>query len=260
MKNKKPKVALLIDADIIIFKAASIAEKPVNWGNGFWTLHAFEEPAKKHIDSYVTGLKEKLKADIVYMCLSDSKSNFRKEVLPDYKANRKTTRQPLIRQALREYVESKYICKVVDSLEADDVLGVMATSSQKSEKRIMVSQDKDLEQIPSLLYNPDKDTVPRLIDEKAAIRWFFIQALTGDKTDNYDGCPKIGIKTAEKILTPKEGEIETPEWLWGKVLAQYEKAGLNEEYALTQVRCAKILTNKDYNFKNKKVKLWSPKS
>ena len=33
---------LLVDGDIVAYKAATIAETPINWGEGTWTLHAHE--------------------------------------------------------------------------------------------------------------------------------------------------------------------------------------------------------------------------
>ena len=42
----------LVDADIVAFKAASAAEKPINWGDGLWTLHAYEEEAQAYVNEY----------------------------------------------------------------------------------------------------------------------------------------------------------------------------------------------------------------
>jgi hypothetical protein len=39
------------------------------------------------------------------------------------------------------------------------------------------------------------------VDGLAADRWFFTQLLTGDQTDNIQGVPKIGPKTADKLLS-----------------------------------------------------------
>ena len=45
---------------------------------------------------------------------------------------------------------------------------------------------------------------------------------------------------------------------WQSVVETYEENKLTEEDALVQARVAKILKKKDYNFKLKKVILWSP--
>ncbi|NIR13551.1 MAG: exonuclease, partial [Desulfobacterales bacterium] len=54
---------LLIDGDIVIYKAACVAETPINWGDGIWTLHTNEEEAQAISRSYVENITKKLKAD-----------------------------------------------------------------------------------------------------------------------------------------------------------------------------------------------------
>jgi DNA polymerase-1 len=34
---------LLIDGDIVAYKATVSAETPINWGDGLWTLHCYEQ-------------------------------------------------------------------------------------------------------------------------------------------------------------------------------------------------------------------------
>ena len=44
---------LLIDGDIIAYKAAASAETPVNWGDGLWTLHSFEQDVAVRLDEQI---------------------------------------------------------------------------------------------------------------------------------------------------------------------------------------------------------------
>ncbi|NIR13552.1 MAG: exonuclease, partial [Desulfobacterales bacterium] len=83
-----------------------------------------------------------------------------------------------------------YPVKVIPKLEADDVMGVISTRSK--DKTIIVSEDKDMEQIPGWIFNPNKDEEPRKIGEEQADLKFYIQAASGDPTDNYAGCPGVG--------------------------------------------------------------------
>jgi len=69
-----------------------------------------------------------------------------------------------------------------------------------------------------------------------------------------EGCKGVGDKTARKIL----GEVggKSLEEMWDLVKSTYKKQGFTEEDALLNARMARILRAEDYDFKNKKVKLW----
>jgi DNA polymerase-1 len=240
---------LLIDGDILIYKIATMNEVDTHWGNGLWTLHCDENICKTQVDSTIDDLLEDLEADDYVIALTD-KTNFRKDVLPSYKDNRKSKRKPMVLNALREYVMDKHKAIIYKGLEADDVLGILATTPHNDE-RVIVSIDKDLKQIPALI-SRDGKTIEK-ISKKDADYWFMVQTMAGDSTDGYSGVPKVGVKTAEKIL----GDNNVPLLeLWKKVLATFDKAGYSKKEALQQARVAHILTNKDYNKKTGKVKLW----
>ena len=80
---------LLIDGDIIAYKASASAEKPFNWGDGHWTLHAFEDEVNVRIEDQISKLVEDAPVQDCIVALSD-KDNFRKKIAPYYKANRNT--------------------------------------------------------------------------------------------------------------------------------------------------------------------------
>jgi len=240
---------LLIDGDILIYKIATLNEVDTHWGDGLWTLHCDENICKGQVDDTITDLKHDLGADSYVVALTDT-TNFRKDVLPSYKDNRKQRRKPMVLNALRDYVLEKHKGVIFKGLEADDVLGIMATEPS-NEQRIIVSIDKDLRQIPALVcsdgMNVDK------ISKAEADYWFMIQAMAGDATDGYSGVPNVGVKTTQKIL----GENNVPLLeLWKKVVATYDKAGFSKKEALQQARVAHILRHGEYNKKTHKVKLW----
>ena len=240
---------LLIDGDILIYKIATMNEIDTHWGNGLWTLHCDQNICESQIDSTLDDLLTDLQADDFVIALTD-KDNFRKDVLPSYKDNRKQKRKPMVLNALREYVIKKYNAVIYPKLEADDVLGILATVPHNDE-RVIVSIDKDLKQIPSLI-SRDGKTIEK-VTKKEADYWFMVQAMAGDSVDGFSGVPKVGGKTAQKIL----GDNNVPLLdLWKKVLSAYDKAGYSEKEALQQARVAHILTHKDYNRKTGKVKLW----
>jgi DNA polymerase-1 len=252
---------LLIDADIFIFRVASSQETPIDWGNGIHTLHADEQSAKSDFDSYMDRLRDELKGDRLVLAMKD-KENWRRTVLPTYKANRQGLREPLIRGAMMEYARSKYDVFSRPTLEGDDILGILATSRVivKGEK-IIVSIDKDMKTIPGLSYNPDKSElgIVETSEAEADYRHMF-QTLTGDATDGYSGCPGVGPKKAQEILTPIDNGLLGPgaNWMWPAVLAAYAKAKLSPEVALQMARVARICRVTDYDFKRKEVILWQP--
>ena len=88
------------------------------------------------------------------------------------------------------------------------------------------------------------------ITEEEANYNFFYQTLVGDSTDNYSGCPTVGPKTADKLLSSG--------WGWDTVVATFEGKGLSEEVALENARLARILRNNEYDTDTGEVKLWHP--
>ena len=164
---------LLIDGDILIYKIASQNEEPTHWGDGLWTLHCDEKICKAEVDKQIQELLDNLEADKFIIALTDKK-NFRKDILPSYKDNRKQKRKPLALPFLRQYCIEKYEAVIMDSLEADDVLGILATEPS-NEERIIVSIDKDLYQIPGKI-SKDGKTFEE-ISENEANYWHMMQTL-----------------------------------------------------------------------------------
>lgn len=245
-------ITALIDADILAYQAAASCEHPIKWDENLWTLHSFEDDAEASFDAMVSSIKEATNANDYILAFSDSE-NWRKEILPTYKANRSGVRKPMLLRHLKEYASQKYPCFVRPTLEADDVLGILATSKKlvKGDK-VVCSIDKDFKTIPGNHYNFRHATFFEISEEEADY-WHMTQTLTGDSTDGYAGCPGYGPRTAEKTLSVLDRKD-----FWAGVCKAYEAAGLGKEEALVQARIARICRASDYDFKNKKVKLWNP--
>lgn len=273
---------LLIDGDIIAFRAATVVERPIHWGDGFWTLHAYEEEAINVVDQYHRDMMASLKADHAVYALTDSQRNWRLDVLPTYKSNRKSVRKPMLLPFLRQYLMDNYEAYLRPGLEGDDILGIISTNPNlvEAKQKIIVSIDKDMKTIPGWYFNDQKDTEPREITESEADYWHLYQTLTGDTTDGYAGCPGVGPKAAADILEnqllqvpythevtrgPRKGEVEErwkagdrADCVWDCVVSHFLKAGLTEEDALTQARVARILRSSDYDYHKKEVRPWQP--
>lgn len=245
----------LIDGDIYIYLAASANEYECQWNTWLWTLHADLDATIAQFEDTLEGLKKEAKLDHLVIALSHE-ANFRKAVLPTYKHNRVDKRKPVCYQAMRDYVRETLTTVELPALEADDVLGILATGNPFADTialgddRIIVSVDKDMATIPGTFYN-SKTGVTHIITEEEADRAHLLQTLTGDQTDGYSGCPGLGPVKALKLLE-KEG------YTWETVVGAYDKAGLSEEVALQNARCARILRADNYDVFKQEVKLWLP--
>ncbi|CAB4140903.1 Exo 5'-3' exonuclease (including N-terminal domain of PolI) [uncultured Caudovirales phage] len=238
---------LLIDGDILIYSVCSAAEYVARFDDetdvAFCNVHEALNICIARLDEW----KTKLDASFMVVAFT-GKDNFRKVIYPEYKAHRKACRKPCGYKPVKEMLAQAYPVKEEDPLEGDDILGILSTEGTY-ENPVIVSSDKDLNCIPGALWNPDKDDEPRFITKQEADRNWLMQTLTGDKTDGYPGLEGVGPVTAAKIL--KNGT-------WDEVQKAYTNAGFNEEYALTQARCARILRHGEYDWDTKEVKLWTP--
>lgn len=147
------------------------------------------------------------------------KGNFRLEAakLKGYKANR-IQEKPFHYKNIRDYLIAKYGAVVVNGIEADDAVAIEATSNPSA---IIVSRDKDLLQVPNIVYGYACGKSPeKFMDVENGIdcAWFFFkQVLTGDTTDNYSGIPGVGPVKADKILSG----CETVTDMFNKTLFAY---------------------------------------
>jgi 5'-3' exonuclease len=215
----KKKKVLLIDGDILAYQIATNNEVETNWGDGLWTLHSNENSCKQQFDAVVDDLGSNLSADDYVVALTD-KNNFRKDILPTYKSNRTSKRKPIVLNAMREHIMEKHNGVVWKNLEADDVMGIMATEPTQ-EDRVIVSIDKDMRTIPCTLSNDGVTT--EQIPQRLADYNFMIQVLTGDKVDGYDGIDGVGIKTAEKLIKKYTNVLLSD--LWKIVKGIYKDKG-----------------------------------
>lgn len=238
---------LLIDGDIVAYHASAACEQPIHWGDGLWTLHAYESEVVAKIEETIAKLLEETGAEKYAVPISH-KVNFRKSVASYYKANRTDVRKPFLLEYAKQYIMDNHNGMKWENLEADDVLGILTSSS---DEYLCFSQDKDLETIPGRHWIGGEEVT---ITELEADYKFFTQTLTGDVTDNYKGCPKIGAVTAAKILA----EAKDAEEMWKLVVHTFYKAGLGQEVALENARLARILRDGEYQLTTGEVKLWTP--
>ena len=280
------KRTLLIDADIYCYKHSSRNES-VFYFDGKDNPPAVEHDTQAACEGAledIESIRKKLDADRIIICLTDREQPFRKEIYPDYKGNR-TSRKPEDLFRVEAFLKERYEFYRRDGLEADDCMGILSTHPTiVPGEKIIVSEDKDMQTIPGLLFNPRKDDDVRKVSRLQADRFHMVQTITGDQTDHYPGAVGIGpdspeVSTVNTAKTVKEmwqavrcayirssrkADMSAYRRTYGKskkAMALFDfKANLVaiETRAVIQARCARILRASDWNFAERKPILWVP--
>ena len=137
---------------------------------------------------------------------------FRNDLYPDYKANRPPMPEELRPQVplIHEIVEAMGLNLLVEEgVEADDVIGTLATQAAKEGRDAIISSgDKDLAQLVDKHVNMVDTMKDAVYDHDGVIEKFGVPperivdylTLVGDTSDNIPGVPKVGPKTAAKWI------------------------------------------------------------
>ena len=209
---KQPKRLFLIDGSSYIYRAYyAIRHLSNSQGMATNAIYGFTNMLLKVIRE-----SQPDQLAVIY----DSKGpTFRKDIYPEYKANRSAMPEDLVPQI-------PYIKRVVEAFnlpgiekagyEADDIIATLAGKfAAKGMEVTVVTGDKDLMQIVSdrvCLLDTMKDKIsgPAEVFERfgGADKVVEVQALAGDSSDNVPGVPGIGEKTA-KALIDEFGDVET---------------------------------------------------
>tara|TARA_R110000744_G_scaffold93772_2_gene181122 strand:- start:11431 stop:12180 length:750 start_codon:yes stop_codon:yes gene_type:complete len=211
MENK---IIALIDADSLIY-----------YEMGKETL----EIALDGIDSRINQMLQITGATHYAGFLTQGKC-FRYKVAKNrpYKGNRKYGDKPIIFPAIKEYLKQKWGCTVITQLEADDLVSVF----HKDKTTIICSPDKDvLYQNIGSHYNYGKAELV-VVTKLDAIRFLWKQVLMGDSTDGIEGLPKVGPKTADKLLELVQ-PLDMPEFVLNKYIEKFGISNGIDKFAET---------------------------
>jgi len=146
-------------------------------------------------------------------CVFDARGpTFRDDWYPQYKANRPSMPEDLARQVepIHAIVEALgWPVLAIEGVEADDVIGTLATRARSHGLRTVVSTgDKDLAQLvddsTTLVNTMSNETLdPAAVQARFGVPPSLIVdwlSLVGDTVDNVPGVEKVGPKTAVKWL------------------------------------------------------------
>ena len=202
---------ILIDGSALFYRAHyAFAKRPLTAPNGEITSVAFGffNSILRLIENY-----DPAKIAVVFDVRG---KNFRHDMYPDYKANRKPMPSELAEQLprLRELLDAWGIAVLEkEGVEADDVIGTMARRSAGVCDHVwLYTSDKDFMQLLDTRIgmlkparrggdpNPftDDDVRREYKLEPASLKEVF--ALAGDSSDNIPGAPGVGDKTARKLI------------------------------------------------------------
>ena len=209
----------LLDAYALIYRAyyALIKSPRIN-SKGFNT---------SAILGFVNTLEDVLKKESpthIGVAFDPAGPTFRHEAYKEYKAQREETPEvirlsvPIIKDIIKAY---RIPILEVPGYEADDVIGTLATEAGKRGiTTYMMTPDKDYGQLVSenvFMYRPkygDKEFDVMGVEEVKAkfniespAQVIDMLGLMGDSSDNIPGCPGVGEKTAQKLIS-EFGSIE----------------------------------------------------
>jgi DNA polymerase I len=245
MAHDKP--LLLVDGSSYLFRAYHALPK-------LTTAAGFPTGAVKGVIGMLRKLAKDYPGSPIAVVFDAKGKTFRNEIYAEYKANRPPMPDDLAPQVepIREIIRLMGLpLLVIDGVEADDVIGTLATEATREQRDTVISTlDKDLAQLVSphvTLVNTMSDT---RLDRAGVIEKFGVApeqvvdllALVGDPIDNIPGVAKVGQKTAAKWLQQYgtlEGVIAHAGEIGGKVGENLRAAlqSLPTSKALATIRC-----------------------
>lgn len=238
-------ITLIIDGDGIAWKAASVAGNTNGNAGGM---------AGGMVKRYM----RELNASRAYICRScQSRRYWRHDLWPTYKQSH--GEKPAQIDNAWAGLAQVGIVKELRGMEADDLVGMFATSNRVAGRKIIVADDKDILTIPGLHHRPKYHPagVTQTVTEADAGFAHLWQTLTGKLSDGRPGLPGCSHKTAAKLIDA--GKYATdPASQWAAIVAAFEKKGLTALDALIQARIARICRDQDFDWDTLSVIDWQP--
>lgn len=216
---------ILIDADSIIWQSGKVPEAMEDTEHGIaCALYNTKRKLNK--------MTLRLNADetVVYLTKRGT-HNFRYDIYPEYKANRKDVEKPIHFDKIFDYMVNKYDTVEAIGEEADDAVAIQMYKEHpngfdKSNKStILCHIDKDLNMVPGWHYNWMKDE-EFYITPIQGLRFFYLQLLTGDTADNV---PRIKHRWLKKKTEDKLNQADTEEEMLDIVLTEAYNVTENHE-------------------------------
>lgn len=207
MVPPKRSLFCLVDASSFIFRAY-YAVRPLSNKAGLPTNALFG------FANMMIKVLEEMRPSHIAIVYDTKHPSFRKEMYPEYKANRSAMPEDLVPQMdyIKKYVETLGLPSFeMKGFEADDIIGTLAERAAHMSKEAdvcIVSSDKDLMQLVNghiYLYDTMKELkyTPAQVKEKLGVLPELVPdylGIVGDSSDNIPGVKGIGPKGAVALL------------------------------------------------------------
>ena len=197
---------LIIDGNNLVHRVFWVSKNQKTF-NKYFHVYLFLASVK----SYVQGFSPD-----VTLCVWDEKksniSNPRKDLYSQYKLNRDTEKTKNVHEQNGVIVGALKTLNIQSvyplMYEADDVISILHNNIYKDENIRIITADKDMCQLVSsstTVYDPIRKvlfTEENFTSVLGVSQQDFLlkKAILGDKSDNIEGVPGVGIKRLEKII------------------------------------------------------------
>lgn len=202
-----------------------------------------------YIQDTIKRFQDTLLVNDYVIVLGDQAHNFRKDILPSYKANRKEKDKPPMLDIIRRWLEDNYKDKIVclQNLEGDDTARIIyEDNNMYPTRKIIVGIDKDFLTVPCDYFRDlNGATQPKFITVPEARQNLMKQIITGDVADNYKGLPDKGQAFADKFVDENT--------MWEDIKQAFVSNGSTVEDYVKQRRVATLVGLKQYNFETGEV-------
>ena len=200
----------LIDAYALVFKYYYAF-----YGRPMRNRHGMNTSVLYGFTKFLRDIQKREKPDLLGVALDPKGGCFRRELFPEYKANRPETPEDIIASVpyLRRLLQAMRIpIYEIEGYEADDVIGTLAhKASAEGYDVYMVTPDKDNGQLVGPqrhLYKQKGDDIEIVREQDICAKYNIpepvlvrdILAIWGDSSDNIPGVPGIGEKGACKLV------------------------------------------------------------
>lgn len=166
---------------------------------------------------FLRDIQKRERPDLLGVAFDPKGGSFRREIFPEYKANRSETPEDILISVpyVKRVLEAMCIPILeVEGYEADDVIGTLSQKGAAAGYDVyMVTPDKDYGQLVRehcrIYKQKGSDGAIEIVDREAIRQKYGIDdpvlvrdilALWGDASDNIPGVPGIGEKTACKLV------------------------------------------------------------